>query len=242
MTIDITTLELPKDRKTMNATNRFYYNTEKVVTDAINAHIWDMAKSSIRFVAKDDASQGLLDALITERNIYYTAKDTVMAQMAFEYWVFGETFPYTELGAYPSVGAIATINPAQIRVKKALNGPDQIQLLAGESKSMSDIADQQPAAKNISHLKMLASPYDIRGTSVIASAYKELVALDEMRKDDRDATQINAVIEVIREKLMFGDEAARQAKYAEFRLALTEWFEKIMNQVPELAGSTIKFD
>lgn len=242
--------ELPKDRKTINATNRFYFDTEDVVCDILTTHIKNTRE--VRFVAPNSAAQVALDSLIEKRGIKYT-----MFGMAFDYWVLGETFPYTELATYPDVGAMCTMNPNDIRVKKVLDSPDRISLISSEviddaisntNVTKNEDGTIQLDAANISHLKMLASPYDIRGTSVIVSVYEDLERLrsayfaQEIRKDDSDQGHIDLMIEAIKTKLMFGDEATRQARYADFRLALTEWFEKIMGQVPELAGSTIKFD
>ena len=37
-------------------------------------------------------------------------------------------------------------------------------------------------AFNVSHLKLLSSPYDVRGTSVIVSVYKDLMLYDKLRE------------------------------------------------------------
>lgn len=248
MTFDTDMLELPRDRKTMNATNRFYYKTEQVISSVIDRHnIASLGGSryvndgKIRFVAPDDVAQIKLNDLVSKKELLM-----LVSAIAHDYWTIGEVFPYAELVAYPDVGAMTIINPDQIRVKKVLDGPDQMLLTADKLKD--DFDTPQPSQESISHLKMLASPYDIRGTSVIVSVYEDLERLrsayfaQEIRKDDSDQGHIDLMIEAIKTKLMFGDEATRQAKYADFRLALIEWFEKIMNQVPELAGSTIKFD
>jgi hypothetical protein len=132
----------------------------------------------------------------------------VVYGVALEFWKMGEAFPYAELDhSTGSWRRVTILNPDYVHVKKSIIGdqsiislrPDaSLQRLVG-STSPSDlllkkkipkhIIDYVKRGKNIplddfntAHLKLLSSPYDIRGTSVIVSIYKDLMLYDKLRE------------------------------------------------------------
>jgi len=65
-------------------------------------------------------------------------------------------------------------NPADVQLRKQI--PEQIlyHVRAGQDIPLDNF--------NVSHLKMLSSPYDVRGTSVIVSTFKDLMLYDKLRE------------------------------------------------------------
>lgn len=117
-------------------------------------------------------------------------------------------FPYAELDETNGIWkSIVVQNPDYVTVKKSMASntpiislrPDEVMKKMVSSnhpvdiKLRSQIPDNivhhirrnEPIPLdnfNISHLKMLSSPYDVRGTSIIVSCYKELMLWDKIRE------------------------------------------------------------
>jgi hypothetical protein len=127
---------------------------------------------------------------------------------ALEFWKMGEAFPYAELDE--SLGTwsrITILNPDYVHVKKSVIGNHSLISLRPDSNLQRIISSNSPAdaalkkyipshiidyvrkgqnipldSFNVSHLKLLSSPYDIRGTSIIVSIYKDLMLYDKLRE------------------------------------------------------------
>jgi hypothetical protein len=131
-----------------------------------------------------------------------------IAGVSFEFWKMGEAFPYAELDENNGIwSSIVIQNPDYVTVKKSGVSnvpiislrPDEVLKKIVTSNHPSDIKMRQQIPDNIihhirknepipldnfnvSHLKMLSSPYDVRGTSVIVSCYKDLMLYDKLRE------------------------------------------------------------
>ena len=69
---------------------------------------------------------------------------------------------------------VQSSNPADIQLRKQI--PEEIlyHVKKGNNIPLDNF--------NISHLKMLSSPYDVRGTSIIISVFKDLMLYDKLRE------------------------------------------------------------
>lgn len=195
-------LNLPRDRVTMNAWNRIFYDTHPIVRNAINLHAsYPISKINISHPVKK-IQEFFLE--MAERIDLYS----VVYGAALEFFKQGECFPYAELDSNTNTWKRITIlNPDFIHVKKAAIGdqtiislkPDAALQKLVNSNSPADIALKRRLPRNIieavkrgesipldniniSHLKLLSSPYDIRGTSIIVSVYKDLMHYDKLRE------------------------------------------------------------
>lgn len=195
-------LNLPRDRVTLNAWNRIFYDTHPIVRNAINLHSsYPISKINISHPVKEIQEYFLEMA---ERLDLYS----VVYGAALEFWKMGEVFPYAELDRDTnSWKRITILNPDFIHLNKSPISDDvsiSIKPDAGlqkliNSNSPSDIALKRRLPKhiidavkrgqtipldnfNISHLKLLSSPYDTRGTSIIVSVYKDLMYYDKIRE------------------------------------------------------------
>lgn len=195
-------LNLPRDRVTMNAWNRVFYDTHPIVRNAINLHA-SYPISKINITCKNKQVQQFFMEMAEKIDLY-----SIVYGAALEFWKMGEAFPYAELDESMGVWSRVTIlNPDYVHVKKSVIGnhtlvslrPDaNLQRIIGGT-SPSDISMRRHIPKhiidavrkgqnipldsfNVSHLKLLSSPYDVRGTSVIVSTYKDLMLYDKLRE------------------------------------------------------------
>ena len=195
-------LNLPRDRVTMNAWNRVFYDTHPIVRNAINLHA-SFPISKINITCKNKKVQQFFMEMSERIDLY-----SVVYGAALEFWKMGEAFPYSELDESMGVwNRITILNPDYVHVKKSVIGnhtlvslrPDANLLRIVNSTSPSDLNLKKHMPKhilsyvkkgqnipldafNVSHLKLLSSPYDIRGTSIIVSVYKDLMLYDKLRE------------------------------------------------------------
>jgi|LauGreSBDMM110SN_4_FD.fasta_scaffold19510_2 hypothetical protein len=195
-------LNLPRDRVTMNAWNRIYYDTNPIVRNSINLHA-SYPISKINIACKNKKVQQFFLEWAEKVDLY-----SIVYGVALEYWKLGEAFPYAELDQTSGTWKRITIlNPDYVHVKRSVIGdqtivslrPDAtLQRLVGstdpgdlamKSRLPPHIVDYVRRGQNIpldnfnvSHLKLLSAPYDIRGTSIVVSVYKDLMLLDKIRE------------------------------------------------------------
>jgi hypothetical protein len=195
-------LNLPRDRITVNAWVRNYFQLCPYVRNGITLHAtYPISKLNLK--CHDKKVLQFFEDMIEEMGMIETLGD-----VSLEYWKIGETFPYAELDeATGKWSRIVIQNPDYVHVKKTVLSGDPIISLRPDATlqrlvSSSNPADihlrQQIPEKvlyhvrngqdipldnfNVSHLKMLASPYDVRGTSIIVSAFKDLMLFDKIRE------------------------------------------------------------
>jgi hypothetical protein len=195
-------LNLPRDRVTMNAWNRVFYDTHPIVRNAINLHA-SFPISKINITCKNKKVQQFFMEMSERIDLY-----SVVYGAALEFWKMGEAFPYAELDESMGVwNRVTILNPDYVHVKKSVIGnhtvvslrPDANLQRIVNSTSPSDLSMKRHIPKhileyvkkgknipldafNVSHLKLLSSPYDIRGTSIIVSVYKDLMLYDKLRE------------------------------------------------------------
>ena len=195
-------LNLPRDRVTMNAWNRIFYDTHPIVRNAINLHA-SYPISKINITCKSKKVQQFFQEMAEKIDLY-----NIVYGVALEFWKMGESFPYAELD--PNTGTwrrITVLNPDYIHVKKSVVGdqtlislrPDAALQRLVTSTSPNDLLLKSKIPKHIvnyvrrgqnipldafntTHLKVLSSPYDVRGTSIIVSTYKDLMLYDKLRE------------------------------------------------------------
>lgn len=195
-------LNLPRDRVTMNTWNRIFYDTHPIVRNAINLHS-SFPISKINITCPSKKIQQFFEDMCERIDLY-----SVVYGAALEFWKIGEAFPYAELDPNAGVWSRITIlNPDYVHVKKSVIGNKSMIFLRPDSSLQRLVNSTAPAdvklrsvipdniiervrrgqnipldSLHISHLKLLSSPYDIRGTSVIVSVYKDLMLYDKLRE------------------------------------------------------------
>jgi hypothetical protein len=195
-------LNLPRDRVTMNAWNRVYYDTNPIVRNAINLHS-SYPISKINISCKNKKVQQFFLEWAEKIDLY-----SVVYGVALEYWKLGEAFPYSELDQTTGTWKrITVLNPDYVHVKRSVIGDQTIIALSPDATLKRLVTSTDPgdlAMKsrlpahivdyvrknqnipldnfNVSHLKLLSAPYDMRGTSIVVSVYKDLMLLDKIRE------------------------------------------------------------
>jgi len=198
----LSNLNLPRDRVTMNAWNRIFYDTHPIVRNAINLHA-SYPISKINITCKSKQVQEFFLEMAERIDLY-----SIVYGVSLEFWKMGEAFPYAELDRKTGMWKrITVLNPDYTHVKKPAIGDQTIISLRPDASLQRLVNSNAPAdlqmrrrmpkyildfvkkgqnipldALNVSHLKLLSSPYDIRGTSVIVSIYKDLMLYDKLRE------------------------------------------------------------
>lgn len=198
----IANLQLPRDRITMNAWNRNFYDTHPLVHNCINLHAtYPIGKINIK--CKDRKVQQFFEDQCEELDIV-----NLLQAISLEFWKMGEVFPYAELDQSRGMWKNVLIqNPDYVHIKTSVLGgdpvismrPDEALQRLMQSNAPADIQLRQQIDEevlhyvkkgqnipldnfHVSHLKMLSSPYDTHGTSVIVSIYKDLMLYDKLRE------------------------------------------------------------
>lgn len=195
-------LQLPRDIITANAWNRAFYETNPIVRNAINLHsTYPISKMRIKCDDKK-VEQFFLD--MAEK----VDLETVVQHTSSEFWRLGEAFIYSSfdestgtwakiyhhnpdfisvrsspipgtttiaLRPDPELQKIITSNdPAHVRIRESLDPKIIHHVLMNEYIPLDSF--------NISHLKNLSAPYDVRGTSIIVAVWKDLMLYDRLRE------------------------------------------------------------
>jgi len=234
-------LNLPRDRVTMNAWNRIYYDTHPIVRNAINLHA-SFPISKINISCPSKKVQQFFEDMSERIDLY-----SVVYGVALEFWKLGEAFPYAELDETSGTWSRITIlNPDYVHIKKSIIGNQTLASLRPDadfqrlinSTAPHDVAmrryipehiiDSVRKGKNIpldpfnvSHLKLLSSPYDIRGTSIIVSCYKDIMLYDKLR-ESKFAQADGMINPLTLVKLGGNDYRPSQADIEAFRQILEE--------------------
>lgn len=188
---------------------RNFFQLHPIVRNAITLHAtYPISKINVK--CHDKKVLNFFEDMIEEMDLMRT-----LGELSLEYWSLGEVFPFAELDENSGKWAKIIIqNPDYILVKKSVFAgepvislkPDQVLQRLAMSNNPADVQLRKQIPENIlyhirkgeaipldnfniSHLKMTTSPYDIRGTSVIVSVFKDLMLYDKLRECYSDDTE-----------------------------------------------------
>ena len=198
----VSNLNFPRDRATINSWLRAYFVTNGLIQNAISLHsTYPISKLSIK--CKDPAVERHFSEMIEETDLM-----NVCVGLAQEYWLLGEAFPYAELDERTGKWSRIIIqNPDYITVRQSIVGGDPIISLRPDEQlkkictggSPEDIRQRRelnPAIVAyvrkgepipldnlaISHIARKIAPYEIRGTGLPVSCFKQLMLFDKIRE------------------------------------------------------------
>ena len=196
-------LQLPRDRITANAWNRAFYETNPLVRNAINLHAtYPISKLIIK--CKDKKIERKYMDMAKRVDLF-----NVVQQVALEYWMIGEVFPYAEYDENRNMWSkIYCHNPDYVVVKRTPIPGESIIALKPDPKLLQIVQSNEPVHRayrekmdpslldaiarneyipldsfNISHIKNESSAYNTHGSSVIVSVWKDLVLWDLFREN-----------------------------------------------------------
>jgi hypothetical protein len=195
-------LNLPRDRATINAWARAFFALNPIVQNAITLHsTYPISKLSI--TCKDPKIQQFFEDMIEETGLM-----NICSQIAQEFWVLGEAFPYAELDEGSGRWSrIILQNPDYVVVKHSVVAGEPILSLRPDenlkrivtSNRPSDMQQRQRLDRSIiehvqrneniplsnfyaSHIARKLNPYEVRGTSLIVSCFRNLMLYDKLRE------------------------------------------------------------
>jgi intein/homing endonuclease len=181
---------------------RNFFQLHPIVRNAITLHAtYPISKLNLK--CHDKKVLQFFEDMIEEMDLM-----NALGDISLEYWKLGECFPFAELNEKTGKWSRVVIqNPDYIHVKKTVLSSDPIVTLKPDAVLQRLVFSNNPAdaqlrrqipekiiyhvrtgqnipldSFNVSHLKMLSSPYDVRGTSVIVSVFKDLMLYDKLRE------------------------------------------------------------
>jgi len=201
---ELSNLQLPRDRRTLNAWCRHFYATHPIVRNCINLHS-TFPISKFEFMSDDPQILKEVQDLSDEMRL-----PSVLYSVALTYWLLGESFPYGDWDEnnakwrrwvvhnpdyidvkYSTVMAepIITLQPDDTLKRVVRGGSSRDRYIRATlpkeiiyyiSRGMNIPLDNF----NVTHVKALSEPYDHRGTSIIASCFKDLMLYDLLRESE----------------------------------------------------------
>jgi hypothetical protein len=195
-------LNLPRDRATINSWCRSFYALEPFIQNAINLHsTYPISKLTIR--CSNRKVESFFNTMIENIDLL-----NVCIQVAQEYWLLGETFVYGELDQNNAVWSRLVIqNPDYMVVKKSVIANEPLIMMRPDdnlrrivfSNKPSDIEQRSQLNETIiehvkrgenipldnfyvSHLARRISPYEVRGTGLPVSCFRQLMLFDQLRE------------------------------------------------------------
>lgn len=195
-------LSLPRDRNTMNSWSRIFFALNGIVQNAISLHAtYPISKLSIK--CKQKAHEKFFMDMIEEIDLM-----NLCVQIAQEYWILGEAFVYAELDEQNRKWSRILIqNPDFINVERSVVENEPIISMRPDANLINVCKSNKPAAiqqrqkldksiiehvrrgENIplnnfyvSHIARKINPYDVRGTGLIVSSFRQLMLFDRLRE------------------------------------------------------------
>jgi len=195
-------LNLPRDRATINAWCRAFYALNPIVQNAINLHsTYPISKLNIKCPNKK--IENFFNEMIEEIDLM-----NICVQAAQEFWLLGEAFVYGELDERTLKWSRLVIqNPDYIVLKKTVVANEPLIMLRPDenlrrivfSTKPSDVEQRKQLNENIinhirrgenipldnfyvSHLARRIAPYEVRGTGLPVSVFRQLMLFDLIRE------------------------------------------------------------
>jgi hypothetical protein len=203
-------LNLPRDRATINAWCRSFYALNPFVHNAINLHsTYPISKLNIKCSNKE--IEKFFNEMIEEIDLM-----NICVQIAQEFWLLGESFVYAEYDESKGKwGRLLIQNPDYMVVKRTVIANEPVIMLRPDenlkkivfSNKPSDIEQRKQLNQHIvdsvkrgdnipidnfhiSHLARRISPYEIRGTGLPVSVFRQLMLFDKLRECYSEDTEV----------------------------------------------------
>jgi hypothetical protein len=203
-------LNLPRDRATINAWCRSFYALQPFVHNAINLHsTYPISKLNIKCPSKK--VEKFFNEMIENIDLM-----NVCAQAAQEFWLLGEAFIYAELNERKAMWSRLVIqNPDYMVIKRSVIASEPLIMMRPDESLRRIVFSNRPAdieqrrslnetivehikrGENIpmdnffiSHLARKISPYEVRGTGLPVSCFRQLMLFDLLRECHDEETEV----------------------------------------------------
>lgn len=195
-------LMLPRDRKTLAAWCRHYLATDPIIRNAISLHA-QYPVSKFELECEDTKVKNLIGDMLDDLDI-----TSILHGIGMEFFGLGECFPFVELDENEGLfSGIILHNPDYIEVRANVLSKDPIINLVPDENLKNIINSAAPEDLkmraqldptvirliqhgkpipldnfNITQLAHKLHSYDVRGTSLIVSCFKDLMHRDKLRE------------------------------------------------------------
>jgi hypothetical protein len=215
---ELSNLQLPRDRRTLNAWCRHFYSTHPLVRNCINLHA-TFPISKFEITCDNKKIETEMNELAEDMRLLH-----VLYGVALVYWMLGEAFPYGDWNDNDKTWRRWVVhNPDYVDVKYSAVTMEPLITLQPDDTLKRLVRSNDPKDKyiratlpkeiiyyisrgqnipldsfNVTHVKFLSEPYDHRGTSIIASCFKDLMLYDLLRESEyaQAANLINPITHV----------------------------------------------
>ncbi len=201
---ELSNLQLPRDRRTLNAWCRHFYSTHPLVRNCVNLHA-TFPISKFEITCDEKTIETEMNELAEDMRLIH-----VLYGVALVYWMLGEAFPYGDWNDNDKTWRRWVVhNPDYVDVKYSAVTMEPLIALQPDDTLKRLVKSNDPKDKyiratlpkeivyyisrgmnipldsfNVTHVKFLSEPYDHRGTSIIASCFKDLMLYDLLRESE----------------------------------------------------------
>lgn len=195
-------MSLPRDKTTINAWSRAFFALNPYVHNAISLHsTYPISKMNIKCHNKE--IEKFFNDMAEELDLV-----NICVQIAQEYWLLGEAFPYAELDeTLGKWSRIVLQNPDFVTVKRTMIDNEPMIMLKPDenlkrivtSNKASDVEQRKQISpyivdcvrkgQNIPldnfYVSMIArkiAPYEVRGTGLVVPIFKSLIRFDKINE------------------------------------------------------------
>jgi len=202
-------LNLPRDKITINAWCRAFFALNPIVMNSISLHsTYPISKLNIK--CKDPKIEQYFNEMIEEIDLM-----NICVQLAQEYWLLGEAFVHANLGDDGKWDRLVIQNPDYMVVKKTPIASEPIIMMKPDHtlreivfKNTPDAIEQRGLIDehvidcvkrgqnipmnnfNMSYIARRISPYEIRGTGLPVSIFRQLALFDQYRECFDENTEV----------------------------------------------------
>lgn len=203
-------LSMPRDRATINAWCRAFFALNAFVHNSISLHsTYPISKLNIKCPNKE--VERFFNEMIEEIDLM-----NVCVQIAQEYWLLGEAFPYAEYDSNNGKWSRIFLQNPDFMVlnNTVVSGEPSVQMKPDEhlkqivhSNRPQDIAQRKMLSPyiieaikrggniplesfNVSHLARKISPYSVHGTGLPVCVFRQLMLFDQLRECHDDQTEV----------------------------------------------------
>ena len=193
-------ISLPRDRATINAWSRSFFALNPIVQNAISLHsTYPISKLNIK--CADKRVENFFGDMADEIDLL-----NICVQIAQEFWLLGEAFPFAEMDKNTGKWSRIVIqNPDYMIVKRTVLAsepmimmrPDENLKRLVQSPKPMDIEQRRQLSPfiidavkrgnniplpnyNISHIARRISPYEVHGTGLPVSIFRQLMLFDKL--------------------------------------------------------------
>lgn len=241
-------INIPNDRQTLNSWYRGLYTLNPLVTNAIDFY----AVYPARFLIIGEHESSQINSFFQEQ-IERVELNNVLLGLFREFWLIGECCTYAHLDEERKMWSDIKIqNPDYVIVQKPINGGESIIFLRPDEKLRSLVLKNDPSVVEkqtisildkavveaikcgdnirldnfyVSMFIKIASPYDVRGTSLLMPVLRNFMLLEKYMEENILPEEQSKLIQEIKTTLGHPDALSQRLVKEVIRHRITTFME-----------------